>query len=146
MLNKLKSLAILNSQVSTISLPRSCPSTGAQCLVSGWGNTVNLGGKYPANTQTLQCLEAPVKLQGNPVSKNQKNSYPGKITSNIFCLGFLEDRKDSCEGNSGPPVICNGEIQGIVSWGTGCAVRGKPGVYTKVCNHLSWMWETMAAN
>lgn len=40
-------------------------------------------------------------------------------------------------GDSGPPVICDGEIQGIVFWGTGCALRGKLGVYTKVHNYLS---------
>ncbi|XP_042129063.1 trypsin-4-like [Peromyscus maniculatus bairdii] len=138
LLIKLKSPATLNSQVSTISLPTSCPSTGAQCLVSGWGNTVNLGGKYPS---ILQCLEAPVLS-----ASSCRNSYPGMITNNMFCLGFLEGGKDSCDGDSGGPVICDGEIQGIVSWGTGCALRGKPGVYTKVCNYLSWIRETMAAN
>ncbi|XP_041491056.1 trypsin-4-like [Microtus oregoni] len=133
MLINLKSPAILNSQVSTIFLPRSCSSTGVQCFVSGWGNT--------ANTQIFQCLEAPVLS-----SSSYKNSYPGKITSNIFCLGFLEGGKDSCNGDSGVPVICHEEIQGIVSWGTGCALRGKLGVYTKVYNYLSWIRETMAAN
>ncbi|CAH7470133.1 1810009J06Rik [Phodopus roborovskii] len=125
-------------QVSTISLPRSCPASGTQCLVSGWGNTVNLGGKYPA---ILQCLDAPVLSDSSC-----KRSYPGVITSNMFCLGFLEGGKDSCDGDSGGPVACNGELQGIVSWGYGCALRGKPGVYTKVCNYLGWIRETMAAN
>ena len=37
MLIKLKSPATLNSKVSTIPLPQSCPSAGAECLVSGWG-------------------------------------------------------------------------------------------------------------
>ncbi|XP_028637870.1 trypsin-4-like [Grammomys surdaster] len=136
MLIKLKSPAILNSQVSTVSLPTSCASTDAQCLVSGWGNTVSIGGKYPA---LLQCLEAPVLSDSSC-----KKSYPGKITSNMFCLGFLEGGKDSCDGDSGGPVVCNGEVQGIVSWGSICAMRGKPGVYTKVCNYLSWIQETMA--
>ncbi|XP_075809732.1 trypsin-4-like [Microtus pennsylvanicus] len=132
MLINLKSPAILNSQVYTISLPRSCPSTGVQCFVSGWGNAVNLGGK---------CLEAPVLS-----SSSCKNSYPGKITSNMFCLGFLEGGKDSCPGDSGVPVICHEKIQGLVSWGTGCALGGKLGVYAKVYNYLSWIWENMAAN
>jgi trypsin len=37
MLIKLKLPATLNSKVSTVSLPQSCPSAGTECLVSGWG-------------------------------------------------------------------------------------------------------------
>uniref|UniRef100_A0A8C6ERK6 trypsin n=1 Tax=Marmota marmota marmota TaxID=9994 RepID=A0A8C6ERK6_MARMA len=94
--------------------------------------------KYPS---LLQCLDAPV-LSDTACH----NSYPGKVTNNMFCLGFLEGGKDSCQGDSGGPVVCNGELQGIVSWGLGCALKGKPGVYTKVCNYLDWIQETIAAN
>ncbi|XP_046290101.1 cationic trypsin-3-like [Marmota monax] len=138
MLIKLTSPATISARVSTVSLPTSCPSTGTQCLVSGWGNTLSFGGKYPS---LLQCLDAPV-LSDTACH----NSYPGKVTNNMFCLGFLEGGKDSCQGDSGGPVVCNGELQGIVSWGLGCALKGKPGVYTKVCNYLDWIQETIAAN
>uniref|UniRef100_A0A8C6ERU8 trypsin n=1 Tax=Marmota marmota marmota TaxID=9994 RepID=A0A8C6ERU8_MARMA len=140
MLLKLKSPAIISSRVSTISLPRSCPTVGTECLVSGWGNTLSSGGKfkYP---DLLQCLDAPV-LSDTACHK----AYPGMITSNMFCLGFLEGGKDSCQCDSGGPVACNGELQGIVSWGTGCALKGKPGVYTKVCKYLDWIQETIAAS
>ncbi|KAK7835345.1 hypothetical protein U0070_017881, partial [Myodes glareolus] len=47
---------------------------------------VDLGGKYPA---ILQCLEALV-LSANSCN----NSYPEKITRNMFCLDFLEGGKD----------------------------------------------------
>uniref|UniRef100_A0A8C5ZBX8 trypsin n=1 Tax=Marmota marmota marmota TaxID=9994 RepID=A0A8C5ZBX8_MARMA len=138
MLLKLKSPAIISSRVSTISLPRSCPTVGTECLVSGWGNTLSSGVKYP---DLLQCLDAPV-LSDTACHK----AYPGMITSNMFCLGFLEGGKDSCQCDSGGPVACNGELQGIVSWGTGCALKGKPGVYTKVCKYLDWIQETIAAS
>uniref|UniRef100_A0A8D2D9L9 trypsin n=1 Tax=Sciurus vulgaris TaxID=55149 RepID=A0A8D2D9L9_SCIVU len=140
MLIKLKSPATISSRVSTVSLPRSCPTAGTQCLVSGWGNTLSSGSKfkYP---DLLQCLDAPV-LSDTACHE----AYPRKITSNMFCLGFLEGGKDSCQCDSGGPVVCNGELQGIVSWGYGCALKGKPGVYAKVCKYLDWIQETIAAN
>nr|BAB25837.1 unnamed protein product [Mus musculus] len=138
MLIKLKTAATLNSRVSTVALPRSCPSAGTRCLVSGWGNTLSSGTNYPS---LLQCLDAPVLSDSSCTS-----SYPGKITSNMFCLGFLEGGKDSCQGDSGGPVVCNGQLQGVVSWGYGCAQRGKPGVYTKVCKYVNWIQQTIAAN
>ncbi|XP_020033719.1 LOW QUALITY PROTEIN: cationic trypsin-3-like [Castor canadensis] len=138
MLIKLKSTATINSRVSTVSLPKSCPFAGTQSLVSGWDNTVSSGTKNPS---LLQCLDAPVLSDSSC-----KTSYPGKITSNMFCLGFQAGGKDSCQGDSGGPVVCNGQLQGIVSWGDVCALNGKPGVYTKVCNYLDWIQQTIAAN
>ncbi|XP_028632232.1 cationic trypsin-3 isoform X1 [Grammomys surdaster] len=138
MLIKLKSAATLNSRVATVALPKSCPSSGTKCLVSGWGNTLSSGTNNPS---LLQCLDAPVLSDSSC-----KSSYPGQITSNMFCLGFLEGGKDSCQGDSGGPVVCNGQLQGVVSWGDGCAQKGKPGVYTKVCNYVTWIQNTIAAN
>ncbi|XP_075413875.1 trypsin-like [Tenrec ecaudatus] len=138
MLIKLSSPATISSRVSSIALPRSCAPAGTQCLISGWGNTESNGYNYP---ELLQCLNAPI-LSDTAC----RQAYPGQITSNMLCLGFLEGGKDSCQGDSGGPVVCNGELQGIVSWGYGCALKGKPGVYTKVCNYVDWIQQTIAAN
>uniref|UniRef100_A0A2K5JAI0 trypsin n=1 Tax=Colobus angolensis palliatus TaxID=336983 RepID=A0A2K5JAI0_COLAP len=110
----------------------------ARCLISGWGNTLSSGADYP---DELQCLDAPVLTQAECEA-----SYPGRITSNMFCVGFLEGGKDSCQGDSGGPVVSNGQLQGIVSWGYGCAQKNRPGVYTKVYNYVDWIRDTIAAN
>ncbi|KAM9277677.1 trypsin I-P1-like [Cariama cristata] len=138
MLIKLAEPAQLNRAVQTVPLPTSCVAAGTTCLISGWGDTLSSINPYP---DTLQCLKAPV-LSSSECSK----AYPGQITKNMICLGFMEGGKDACKGDSGGPVVCNGQLQGIVSWGIGCAQTGNPGVYTKVCNYVSWIKETISAN
>uniref|UniRef100_A0ACB8ES15 Anionic trypsin-2 n=1 Tax=Sphaerodactylus townsendi TaxID=933632 RepID=A0ACB8ES15_9SAUR len=138
MLIKLATPATLNSRIRAVSLPSQCVSAGNECLISGWGNTLSNGYNLP---ELLQCLDAPVLTDAEC-----KNALPGKITSNMMCVGYLDGGKDSCQGDSGGPVVCNGELQGIVSWGVGCALSRYPGVYTKVCNYVDWIQETIAAN
>ncbi|XP_057621822.1 cationic trypsin-3-like [Chionomys nivalis] len=138
MLIKLNSPATINSQVSTVSLPRSCPSVGIDCLVSSWGDTISIG--YGLSSH-LFCLN--VSILSDSVCHS---AYPHKITRNMFCVGFLEEEKDSCEDDSGGPMVCNEELQGIISWGTSCGEDRKPGVYTKVCNYLDWIQQTIDAN
>ncbi|XP_077114250.1 trypsin-like [Ranitomeya variabilis] len=138
MLIKLSSAASLNSYVQAIGLPSGCAAAGTSCLISGWGNTLSSGTNMP---NLLQCVDAPVLTAAQCSS-----AYPGEITSNMICVGYLEGGKDSCQGDSGGPVVCDGQLQGIVSWGYGCAEKNYPGVYTKVCNYNSWISSTVAAN
>ncbi|XP_069835953.1 trypsin-like [Dendropsophus ebraccatus] len=138
MLIKLASAATLNAYVQPVSLPSGCAAAGTSCLISGWGNTLSSGTNYP---DLLQCVSAPILNTAHCTS-----AYPGEITDNMLCVGYLEGGKDSCQGDSGGPVVCNGQLQGIVSWGYGCALRNYPGVYTKVCNYNSWVSSTVAAN
>ncbi|KAM4704532.1 trypsin-like [Rhinophrynus dorsalis] len=138
MLIKLASPATLNSNVSPIDLPTDCAPAGTMCLISGWGNTLSSGSNYP---DLLHCLNAPILN-----IKNCEEAYPGQITGNMLCVGYMEGGKDSCQGDSGGPVVCDGQLQGIVSWGYGCAIKDYPGVYTKVCNYNAWIQNTMAAN
>ncbi|NXL96215.1 TRY3 protein, partial [Alectura lathami] len=137
MLIKLATAVEYSTDVQPIALPSSCAEAGTECLISGWGNILSYGSYYP---EILQCLNAPILTE-----QECEDAYPGEITSNMICVGYLEGGKDSCQGDSGGPVACNGELQGIVSWGYGCAQRGYPGVYTKVCNYVDWIQETIEA-
>nr|P00764.1 RecName: Full=Trypsin; Flags: Precursor [Squalus acanthias] len=136
MLIKLSKPAALNRNVDLISLPTGCAYAGEMCLISGWGNTMD----GAVSGDQLQCLDAPVLSDAEC-----KGAYPGMITNNMMCVGYMEGGKDSCQGDSGGPVVCNGMLQGIVSWGYGCAERDHPGVYTRVCHYVSWIHETIAS-
>uniref|UniRef100_A0A3B3VIY1 Peptidase S1 domain-containing protein n=1 Tax=Poecilia latipinna TaxID=48699 RepID=A0A3B3VIY1_9TELE len=73
---------------------------------------------------------------------------PNLNTNNYLCAGFKEGGKDSCQGDSGGPLMVQLQnssqwVQaGIVSFGEGCAVPMKPGVYTRVSQYQSWINDT----
>ncbi|XP_053182900.1 transmembrane protease serine 11G-like [Scomber japonicus] len=137
MLIKLSEPATLNQYVQPVALPTGCAPAGTMCTVSGWGNTMS----STADGDKLQCLQIPILSH-----RDCDNSYPGMITDAMFCAGYLEGGKDSCQGDSGGPVVCNGQLQGVVSWGYGCAERDHPGVYAKVCIFNDWLERTMVSS
>ncbi|XP_057621918.1 trypsin-4-like [Chionomys nivalis] len=138
MLIKLASPVTLNDKVATVSLPTSCAAAGTQCLISGWGNTLSSGVNNP---NLLQCLNATIL----PHTTCQ-STYPGQITSNMICFDYMEGGKGPCQGDSGGPVVCNGQLQGIISRGYGCAQKNLRDVYTMVCNYVTWIKNIIAAN
>lgn len=109
-------------------------------IVSGFGRTHEKG----RLSSTLKMLEVPY------VDRNTcKLSSSFTITPNMFCAGYDTQPEDACQGDSGGPHVTRFKdtyfVTGIVSWGEGCARKGKFGVYTKVSNFLKWIDKIMKA-
>lgn len=106
--------------------------------VSGFGRLYENG----RLSERLKVLEVPY------VDRNTcKLSSSFKITENMFCAGYNTEAKDACQGDSGGPHVTKYKntyfITGIVSWGEGCAKKGKYGVYTKVSKFQRWLHRFM---
>ncbi|KAK2184542.1 hypothetical protein NP493_263g03033 [Ridgeia piscesae] len=74
--------------------------------------------------------------------------YPGQITDVMFCAGLREGGKDTCQGDSGGPLVCRTgsgpwSLYGVTSWGQGCGIRRKLGVYTRVSEFRLWIDQTI---
>ncbi|XP_006868436.1 PREDICTED: kallikrein-5 [Chrysochloris asiatica] len=124
--------------IKPINISSHCPSAGTTCTVSGWGTTSSPQLNFP---KALQCLDITVLNQDRC-----KKSYPGQIDNTMFCAGD-EAGRDSCQGDSGGPVVCNGSLQGLVSWGDfPCGKPNKPGVYTNLCRFTKWIHKTIQSN
>ncbi|XP_048200066.1 LOW QUALITY PROTEIN: coagulation factor X [Perognathus longimembris pacificus] len=109
-------------------------------IVSGFGRTHEKG----RQSATLKMLEVPY------VDRNTcKLSSSFAITQNMFCAGYDAKLEDACQGDSGGPHVTRFKdtyfVTGIVSWGEGCARKGKYGVYTKVAAFLKWIDRSMRA-
>jgi secreted trypsin-like serine protease len=66
------------------------------------------------------------------------------IDDRTLCAGLPGGGKDSCNGDSGGPMVIHASrgswVQtGIVSWGAGCGLKGFPGVYTRVSAFADWI-------
>uniref|UniRef100_A0A3B3QU38 trypsin n=1 Tax=Paramormyrops kingsleyae TaxID=1676925 RepID=A0A3B3QU38_9TELE len=85
MMIKLFHPVTITDSVMPISLPVGCLYAGAMCSVSGWGDN-----NSEAAT-SLQCLDLPIVD-----NKDCQNSYPGMITRNMLCAGFMDGGRDAC--------------------------------------------------
>ncbi|XP_049643533.1 blarina toxin-like [Suncus etruscus] len=139
MLLRLKKPVQLTQSVQVLHLPTREPQVGSSCSVSGWGSIIPDSITIPA---TLQCLN--VRLLPKDIC-SQGHIY--KVTEFMLCAGQLNGGQDSCTGDSGGPLICDGMFQGTTSWGgTPCAEPGEPGLYVKVFTYVNWILETIEAN
>ncbi|CAM5158615.1 unnamed protein product [Natator depressus] len=118
---------------------------GMKCWVTGWGN-IQEGEDLPA-PQTLQKLQVPIIDQ--ETCRDLYNTVVGKtfppksIQNDMMCAGYAEGMKDTCKGDSGGPLVCKVSkewlLAGIISWGEGCAIKNRPGVYIRLTSYEAWI-------
>ncbi|NWH94054.1 GRAA protein, partial [Aegithalos caudatus] len=144
MLLQLQGKAKFNKFVQPIPLPTSDddPKPGRVCTVAGWGTTKNGMNRAPP-----ALMEVNITVIRREIC-NDKHHYNGKpvITENMICAGSKYGNKDSCNGDSGGPLICNNVMKGITSFGKAknCGKADGPGVYTRLTKrYLEWIRETI---
>ena len=139
----LLSPAVLGKGVGLVCLPDTghhlpFDNLAKKCWITGWGR-LSSGGSQPNRLR-----QASVPL----VSKQRCTSaLPGYIDDSMLCAGFDSGGVDTCQGDSGGPLVCefNGTwyLEGVTSWGFGCAEPNRYGVYAKVRNLKSWLLTNM---
>ncbi len=106
----------------------------------GLGNTSSLGWLYDG---VVREVDLPIIDIGR-CSERYKN-----IGNSQICAGDIErGGADTCQGDSGGPLLFRDSdggwtLAGLVSFGTGCAQRSYPGVYTRVASFERWIDENV---
>ena len=152
-------------------LPNDYFTPGARCWIAGWG-------KYERYAQlSPKLLQTGLNPFSNEYCKSKRTHYrryrfsllkyhklflcSRRLQNTEFCAGFpdldgdglTDGGPDSCNGDSGSPLICDvkgqARLVGIVSWGPvtnygpTCGKEGSPGVYSDVFKNEKWIRQTM---
>uniref|UniRef100_A0A8V0ZVU6 Complement C1r n=1 Tax=Gallus gallus TaxID=9031 RepID=A0A8V0ZVU6_CHICK len=140
---ELKYPVTLGPTVLPICLPDTSNTTfymdGYMGYVSGFGVEKN----FLSNNLKYVQLPAVSREKCQSWLDSKKRENPMVFSENMFCAGFLREKRDTCQGDSGSAFTVldleSGRwvATGIVSWGIGCA-QGY-GFYTKILGYLDWI-------
>nr|CAD7412409.1 unnamed protein product [Timema poppensis] len=108
---------------------------GTMGTVTGWGVT-----KYGDKVASHFLLQLSLPVM-NEQQCNIRYKVFGGVTPRMFCAGYSQGGGDVCQGESGGPLMADGELVGIVSWGVDCGKPEYPGVYTRVSVLRDWIQE-----
>jgi len=129
--------------IRPICIPSMFTTNYDEAIATGWGYTVPGVQSFPERLQ-----EVTVKVIPN---ERCNVIYEGIITDNMICAGNQGASRDACSGDSGGPLIAtksgnsgvdpgqNYELYGISSFGPGCGIVGRPGVYSRVSGAIPWI-------
>nr|ACV89350.1 complement factor D/adipsin and kallikrein-like serine protease [Paralichthys olivaceus] len=122
------------------------PYTGAEVDTAGWGSVNDLGSRPD------KLKEVAVDIFSSARCK-RSDYYGNKFTANMMCAHRVCPdpchqpfrKEDSCDGDSGGPLLYNGVVVGITSnGGKKCGQIKKPGIYTIVSHYTEWIDNTMS--
>jgi secreted trypsin-like serine protease len=109
---------------------RSSWRTGALTTIAGFGATSSDAAEMP---DQMQSAQVPVTSDEDCARAYGDGSFDAKT---MVCAGYPEGGTDTCEGDSGGPLLApvrgGFRLAGATSFGDGCAQPGKPGVYARV--------------
>ncbi|OIV35787.1 hypothetical protein BIV57_19745 [Mangrovactinospora gilvigrisea] len=101
---------------------------GTPATIYGWGNTSD-GGAPASVLRRASVRMLPDAQCGRDYPGGPEGRYDA---SSMVCAGTARGGHDACQGDSGGPLVVGGRLVGLVSWGTGCGERSRPGVYTRL--------------
>ncbi|XP_041657702.1 transmembrane protease serine 2 [Cheilinus undulatus] len=115
-------------------------SAERQAWITGWG-ALRSSGPSPDKLNQAQVTIYSREICNHPRVLN------GEVTETMICAGKLEGGVDTCQGDSGGPLVVKQAgvwwLVGDTSWGIGCALRNKPGVYGNVTFFIDWVYTQM---
>ena len=130
---------VSNASVTAIGFADEDIPTDVLATVVGWGALDTSVSIFPSS-----LYEVDVPIVDRATCDAVYNSSGATLfTNNMLCAGYAVGGKDTCQSDSGGPLMAmyDGELVqvGITSWGIGCAQPNFYGVYTRLYNFQGWI-------
>ncbi|KAJ7324641.1 hypothetical protein JRQ81_017661, partial [Phrynocephalus forsythii] len=130
--------ARLNDYVMPVCFPDGSHQNDTMVVVSGWG-------KQYLQRLPDALMEIEIPLTDHGVCQEAYAKLQKVVTEDMICAGEREGGKDACSGDSGGPIVAfnnrtgQWHLLGTVSWGDGCGLNDRYGVYSNVLLTLPWI-------
>uniref|UniRef100_C6ZQY2 trypsin n=1 Tax=Ochlerotatus triseriatus TaxID=7162 RepID=C6ZQY2_OCHTR len=128
----------LPNRVGKIEISKSYIEDGTEATITGWGGTLQSGGPLSGRLQYARL---------KVVGEGRCKTLLANIGDWILCT-FTKEGQGICGGDSGSPLVSDGKLIGIASFGVGflpgegCAA-GRPDGFARVSHFYDWIRETI---
>ncbi|KAL9694040.1 hypothetical protein quinque_013325 [Culex quinquefasciatus] len=124
---------IFNESLQPITLGSENVEAGTNAIATGFGRT-SISDSNPASY--LRYVN--VDVITNEECQEAFNDYhQDRLHGNTVCTRSAEG-SGICLGDAGGPLVSNGTLVGVISWGIPCGM-GMPDVYARVSAHRAWV-------
>ncbi|XP_004594404.2 serine protease 58 [Ochotona princeps] len=139
LLIKLKKFIEPSNYVKIVNLPSKTAPVDTTCTVSTWAYNICDSSKEPDSLQNVN-----ISVITKAECRSTYKAY--RITEGMLCIGIVPGRRQPCKEVSAAPAVCNGVLQGILSYADGCVLRADVGIYTNIFNYVTWIKNTIRNN
>ena len=124
---------VFNQYVAPIAPVNKVIAQDTPCNASGWGAFYHFG---PPN-HYLSVAEMPMLTDNIGEATYGLDEYVSDIM--ITAGNYADGGADACDGDEGGPLVCDGMLAGIISWGHDCGLPRFPRVFTDVYYFREWI-------
>ncbi|KAG8598913.1 hypothetical protein GDO81_002798 [Engystomops pustulosus] len=141
LLLKLSHAARTGPKVKTLPVSKTYKDVkaGRVCETAGWGLT-----EKRESAKYLMEVKVPTINREECNKRLEKENLT--VNGNMICTGVGPGGEDSCYGDSGGPLICDGVLRGVLSFGNKrCGMSNGAAVYTRLSKeYLDWIHKVTA--
>ncbi|XP_023703450.1 trypsin alpha-3-like [Cryptotermes secundus] len=131
---KLRSNVRIQETADAVSVRSTSTAEGTICTLTGWGSDIWNGQSFPV----LRTLNLSI------VNNEYCTTQLGQTIASAQICAVGSQENNACFLDEGDPLVCDGELTGVMSHSVNCGKQNKPSVYTDLAKYTAWIEKTIS--